>query len=71
MPTPWPSWLIAAHPSDARCPPDVLRTFLETLSGYVRTFDSAEKRESENVEFIKTTWGYPEDDVKVNVVGIV
>ncbi|KDQ59337.1 hypothetical protein JAAARDRAFT_34078 [Jaapia argillacea MUCL 33604] len=65
VPTPWPSWLIAAHPSPTRAPVETLTTFLTTLTAYVRSFDSAEKRESgENVEFIKNTWGYDEQDVK-------
>ncbi|KZT22058.1 periplasmic binding protein-like II [Neolentinus lepideus HHB14362 ss-1] len=62
VPTPWPSWLIAAHPS--RATPDALRTFLDTLSTYVRAFDSPEKRAKDDVEYIKKTWGYPEEDVK-------
>ncbi|EIN09709.1 hypothetical protein PUNSTDRAFT_143174 [Punctularia strigosozonata HHB-11173 SS5] len=62
VPTPWPSWLIAAHPS--RAGSAELRTFLETLTGYVRAFDSPEKRAEDDVEFIKKTWGYPENDVK-------
>jgi hypothetical protein len=65
VPTPWPSWLIAAHPGAERCPPDELRAFLSTLSEYVRAFDSSEKRAGANVEFIKNTWSYPEEDVKV------
>ncbi|TFK45854.1 periplasmic binding protein-like II [Heliocybe sulcata] len=64
VPTPWPSWLIAAHPSPQRAPPDVLRQFLSTLSTYVRAFDSEEKRLHDDVEFIKKTWGYPEEDIK-------
>jgi hypothetical protein len=64
VPTPWPSWLIAAHPSDARCPPETLKTFLHKLSEYVRVFDSAEKRENENVDFIVKMWDYKEEDVK-------
>jgi hypothetical protein len=63
VPTPWPSWLIAAHP--ARAGTAELRTFLTTLSGYVREFDSAEKREKENVKYIVDTWDYKEEDVKV------
>jgi hypothetical protein len=64
VPTPWPSWLIAAHPSPERTPPEALKRFLSTLSEYVRTFDSAEKREKENVDFIVKTWNYPEEDVR-------
>lgn len=63
VPTPWPSWLIAAHPT--RAPTDALRVFLEKLSTYVRSFDSKEKRSHEDVEFIKDKFGYPETDIKV------
>lgn len=41
-----------------------MATFLSTLSEYVRAFDSPEKREAEDVEFISHTWGYPESDIK-------
>ncbi|KAK0500403.1 periplasmic binding protein-like II [Armillaria luteobubalina] len=43
VPTPWPSWLIAARTTT---PPDDLRD-----------------RASRNVEFIKTHFGYPEEDI--------
>jgi len=62
VPTPWPSWLIAAHP--ARASTEALRVFLDTLSGYVREFDSEEKRIKDDVEFIKEKFGYPEEDIK-------
>ncbi|KAJ3479529.1 hypothetical protein NLI96_g8998 [Meripilus lineatus] len=62
VPTPWPSWLIAAHPT--RAPADALRVFLQKLTTYVRNFDSEEKRAHENVEFIKEKFGYPEEDIK-------
>ncbi|KZT07782.1 periplasmic binding protein-like II [Laetiporus sulphureus 93-53] len=62
VPTPWPSWLIAAHPTRAETP--TLRTFLETLSSYVSAFDTPEKRVREDVEYIKAKFGYPEEDVK-------
>ncbi|KIP07629.1 hypothetical protein PHLGIDRAFT_411239 [Phlebiopsis gigantea 11061_1 CR5-6] len=61
VPTPWPSWMIAAHPT--RAPADGLRVFLEKLSGYVRAFDSQENREKADVEFIKDKFGYPEEDI--------
>jgi hypothetical protein len=64
VPTPWPSWLIAAHPSESRCPSATLKSFLGTLSEYVRSFDSAAKRETENVEYIVKNWDYKEEDVK-------
>ncbi|EMD34031.1 hypothetical protein CERSUDRAFT_141460 [Gelatoporia subvermispora B] len=62
VPTPWPSWMIAAHPT--RASTDALRTFLGELTNYVRAFDSAEKRAQDDVEFIKAKFGYPEEDVK-------
>ena len=63
VPTPWPSWMIAAHPT--RASDDALRTFLDGLSGHVRTFNSEEKRAKDDVEFIKDKFGYPEEDIKV------
>lgn len=64
VPTPWPSWLIAAHPSPERAPKKAIRSFLESLTGYVAKFDSQESRDSTNVPFIQETWGYPEADIK-------
>ena len=61
VPTPWPSWLIAARP-DASA--QQLTSFLNALTKYVRDFDSADKRSSADIEFIKSTFGYPESDVK-------
>ncbi|KAI0001407.1 periplasmic binding protein-like II [Russula compacta] len=63
VPTPWPSWLIAAHPSQDRAPTLKLRAFLEALSTYVVTFDAPENRAGPNVKFIKETFGYPEEDI--------
>ncbi|KAI0783655.1 periplasmic binding protein-like II [Abortiporus biennis] len=62
VPTPWPSWMIAAHPT--RAPSSALKPFLESLSGYVREFDTEEKRQKDDVEFIKEKFGYPEEDIK-------
>jgi len=64
VPTPWPSWLIAAHPSPERAPKEAVRSFLNSLTGYVTKFDSQESRDSTNVPFIQKTWGYPEADIK-------
>ncbi|KAF8589809.1 periplasmic binding protein-like II [Ramaria rubella] len=64
VPTPWPSWLIAAHPSPERAPPAAVRAFLTTLSEYVRAFNSSEKRAGANIEFIKEKFNYPEEDIK-------
>ncbi|KAI0775167.1 periplasmic binding protein-like II [Trametes elegans] len=62
VPTPWPSWLIAAHPT--RAPADALRAFLATLSMYVRAFDAPEARATADVAFIKDKFGYPEADIQ-------
>jgi hypothetical protein len=67
VPTPWPSWLIAAHPSPDRAPSHELRTFLEALSTFVVAFDAPENRAGPNVEFIKETFGYPEEDIGVEL----
>lgn len=67
MPTPWPSWLIAANPSQDRAPAHKLRAFLETLSRYVVTFDAPENRAGPNIKFIKETFGYPEEDIDVEL----
>ncbi|KAF7336723.1 Periplasmic binding protein-like II [Mycena venus] len=62
VPTPWPSWLIAAHPT--RASPKALRSFMSGLSGYVRAFNSASNRAGPNVEVIKAKFGYPEQDIE-------
>ncbi|KAJ7261844.1 periplasmic binding protein-like II [Mycena haematopus] len=62
VPTPWPSWLIAAHPT--RASSEALRAFMTSLSGYVRAFNSTSNREGPNVEVIKAKFGYPEEDIK-------
>lgn len=62
VPTPWPSWLIAAHPT--RGEPAAVRTFLNNLSHHVRAFASKEARAGPSVKFVMDTFGYPETDVK-------
>jgi len=62
VPTPWPSWLIAAHPERASSQ-DVI-AFLTGLTAYVQEFDSEESREKRNVPFIKDKFGYSEEDIK-------
>jgi hypothetical protein len=62
VPTPWPSWLIAAHP--VRAPADAVRTFLAQLTDYVARFDSQASRDGPNVEYIKGKFGYPEEDIQ-------
>jgi hypothetical protein len=68
VPTPWPSWLIAAHPSQERAPTQDLRAFLEALSTYVVSFDAPDNRAGPNVEFIKETFGYREEDIGVEFI---
>lgn len=65
VPTPWPSWLIAAHPSPTRAPQEGVRAFLQGLTKFIRTFDSAKSRVADNVNFIKANFGYPENDIEV------
>ncbi|KAI6108059.1 hypothetical protein F5141DRAFT_1189085 [Pisolithus sp. B1] len=55
-------WLIAAHPE--RASPAELKIFLSSLTSYVREFQKPEARAGPSVEFIKKTFGYPEEDVK-------
>ncbi|KAL1674217.1 hypothetical protein EV122DRAFT_221087 [Schizophyllum commune] len=62
VPTPWPSWMIAAHPT--RAAPDALSAFLSSLTKYVVDFNSDESRATKNVPFIKEKFGYPEEDIK-------
>jgi len=62
VPTPWPSWLIAASPT--RASPELLDTFLQTLTRYVVEFGSVDARAGKSVDFIKDKFGYPEEDIK-------
>ena len=66
IPTPWPSWVIAASTS---APTSEVRTFVETLSGYVRDFNSQEKRSdpAADLAFIGKTFGYKEGDIVVSM----
>lgn len=67
VPTPWPSWAIAASTSFLSNSPDAkstLRTFLTSLEAKVVEFDSPEKREKDDVDFVMKEFGYPEEDVK-------
>jgi ABC-type phosphate/phosphonate transport system substrate-binding protein len=69
VPTPWPSWMIAANLD--RAAKEELKVFLSDLSGYVRAFNSDEKRAKANVDFIETEFGYPRTDIQawLNTVG--
>jgi len=62
VPTPWPSWLIAASPT--RTSPEFLDIFLRTLTRYVGDFGSKEARVDASIEYIKEKFGYPEEDIK-------
>ncbi|KAG1737337.1 periplasmic binding protein-like II [Suillus lakei] len=62
VPTPWPSWLIAAHPTRAK--PAAVRAFLDNLSRHVRAFASTEARAGPSAKFVMDTFGYAETDVK-------
>ena len=66
VPTPWPSWLIAAHPE--RTSPEAVTAFLTKLSTFARAFDSEESRVQKNVDFIKENFGYPGEDIEVGAV---
>ncbi|KAF8150659.1 hypothetical protein B0H34DRAFT_665420 [Crassisporium funariophilum] len=62
VPTPWPSWLIAAHPD--RASPDAVTAFLTGLTKFVTSFDSTESRAEKNVPFIEAKFGYPKEDIE-------
>jgi len=62
VPTPWPSWLIAAHPERATAVP--VTAFLTTLTKYVTEFNSDESRAKKNIPFIVKKFGYPEEDIE-------
>lgn len=80
VPTPWPSWSIAASKSNVsrsrddkltnsiRTGPDVssdqVQRFLERLSTYTTAFDSKESRQQANVDFISKHFGYDEQDIR-------
>jgi len=42
--------------------------FLEALSTYVISFDTPDNRAGPNVEFIKETFGYREEDIGVEYI---
>ncbi|GAA5882997.1 hypothetical protein JCM16303_006783 [Sporobolomyces ruberrimus] len=67
VPTPWHSWAVVASPSTLAPSSPLLPTleaFLSNLTKSIRDFDSKEARSKDSVEFVKTTFGYPEDDVR-------
>ncbi|KAK7463504.1 hypothetical protein VKT23_006852 [Stygiomarasmius scandens] len=61
VPTPWPSWLIAARPSASS---DAMKEFLTTLTTYVTKFDSEESRAKKNIAFIRDKFNYKEEDIQ-------
>ncbi|KAH9481584.1 hypothetical protein JR316_0006111 [Psilocybe cubensis] len=62
VPTPWPSWLIAAHPERAKS--SDAKAFLDGLTTFVNGFDSEESRSTKNVAFIEEKFGYPREDIE-------
>ena len=67
VPTPWHSWAVVASPSTlAPSSPllPILEAFLSNLTQSIRSFDSPQARSSESVEFVKSAFGYPEEDVR-------
>ncbi|KAK9893678.1 periplasmic binding protein-like II [Cystobasidium minutum MCA 4210] len=62
VPTPWPSWAIVAKPETNK---DIVKGFLERLDGEVQDFNSKDSRENgKDIEYIKKSLGYPEEDIK-------
>lgn len=53
--------MIAASPNANS---DDVKNFLDSLGQYTTRFDSAEKRESENITYVAKTFGQQESDVK-------
>lgn len=45
-----------------------MRAFLQVLSTHVFAFDASENRAGPNIEFIKETFGYPEEDIGVEFI---
>ncbi|KAH8826334.1 periplasmic binding protein-like II [Flagelloscypha sp. PMI_526] len=62
IPTPWPSWLIAAHPT--RTSPSSLKPFLSSLDAYVVKFHSTEGRKGASQSAVKEKFGYPDEDIE-------
>ncbi|GAA5941312.1 substrate-binding domain-containing protein [Sporobolomyces koalae] len=67
VPTPWHSWAVVASPTTLSSTSPllaVLERFLSNLTESIRTFDASEARANESVQFVQTTFGYPEEDVR-------
>ncbi|KAF8899931.1 hypothetical protein CPB84DRAFT_1962592 [Gymnopilus junonius] len=62
VPTPWPSWLIAAHPDRAQSMD--IGAFLNGLTKFVNDFNSEDSRATKNVPFIESKFGYRKEDVE-------
>jgi hypothetical protein len=62
VPTPWPSWLIAAHPE--RAGSKEVNAFLDGLTTFANDFNSEESRATKNVAFIEEKFGYPREDIE-------
>src|ERR1700761_8771059 len=63
--------MIASHVSNERAPALSVRNFVASLTEYVRSFTSVEKRQKENIDFIKAHFGYPEEDIKVSDLRVI
>ncbi len=61
QPAPWPCWVIAASNS---ANPTTVSEFLTSLGKFAAAFDSAEKREIDDVKFVSETFSQQEEDVK-------
>ncbi|KAJ9108805.1 hypothetical protein QFC21_000125 [Naganishia friedmannii] len=59
--TPWPCWMLAASPSADE---QEVKHFLAALGEYTTSFDSKDKRETENVAYVAKTFNQQESDVK-------
>jgi len=63
VPTPWPSWMIAAHTSPTRAPPGAVRSFLDALTPFATNFNLQSNKETVDVEYIKAQFHYAEEDI--------
>ena len=68
VPTPWPSWLIAAHPERAQAKD--LSAFLDGLTKFVNDFDSPDARATKNIPFIESKFGYQKADIEASISAV-
>ncbi|KAF8340517.1 periplasmic binding protein-like II [Cantharellus anzutake] len=65
VPTPWPSWMIAAQtkdPSESEPFDFLVSNWLESLTVYINRFTTADT--AIQVKYIKDTFGYKEEDIR-------